>query len=508
MKINNKLVAVAVASALAAPASFAAQDTSGMQYTSAAEGFYASIRGVYNSNNSGIADAGGSEIGGGSSRFGVRGTNDLGNMEGFYQYEAGVDVNNGGGLKTRQGHVGLRGNFGEIRLGSFWNNGHNWVWGSTDVANAGSGSHVYSDIAPARVANAFQYTSPNLEGFQASFAVMAKDTSEASKDGVDGKAAVAAVANTVGYDINGDGTLGTTNVTVNELLIGRDVNGDGVVSASATVTEATYVVRAGSDSAAAVAPVAPVAAKDDENAVDQYVLAAKYDMAGFSLGVAYSNDVGALKAQTGTAQPAGAPRDAAPAVPAVPAAAITGQTTDGAAVDDVTARGGITKDNKNYVDQTMLAGKIGYAQDNWYVNAWYGVDNSSEVTMVDQLTQGTASGGTGGVAEAATMASRSLDDTTIISIAGGVEVGEINLYLVHETKTHSAFDDEDGSYAIADDPAAADITVVEYEDTTTVFGVQYNLGSNTRVWFDYAAKDYASDSEVGDNFSIGLRHDF
>ena len=43
-KMKKQALAIAIASALVAPSAFAAQDTSGMQYTSAAEGFYASIR--------------------------------------------------------------------------------------------------------------------------------------------------------------------------------------------------------------------------------------------------------------------------------------------------------------------------------------------------------------------------------------------------------------------------------------------------------------------------------
>ena len=90
-----------------------------MQYTSASEGFYASIRAALYAN--GEKENGSANIGGAFSRFGVRGTNDLGGgLEGFYQYEAGIGIDNGRNpnsdghseaVTTRLGNVGLRGGF-------------------------------------------------------------------------------------------------------------------------------------------------------------------------------------------------------------------------------------------------------------------------------------------------------------------------------------------------------------------------------------------------------------
>lgn len=182
--MKKQLLATAIAGALAAPGAFAAQDTSGMQYTSAAEGFYASIRVRY---NSGKNDNAGADIQNSASRIGVRGSNDLGGgMSGFYQYELGVGTNNGDSVSTRLGHVGLRGAFGEIVMGSIWGNGYNWTYGSTDVANVSSGNLVYNDLAPGRASKVVQYTTPDFNGFKASAMVgMGNSGNATTKDNND-----------------------------------------------------------------------------------------------------------------------------------------------------------------------------------------------------------------------------------------------------------------------------------------------------------------------------------
>ena len=143
-----------------------------MRYTSAAEGFYASIRVGYESgakeNHKGTL-GGGPNDDGFASRIGVRGTNDLGNgLEGFYQWEAGVrteaswfaDV-----IRTRVARVGLRGSFGQVQMGSFWTQDYNWTHGSTDVANVASGNLSYTREREGRVSSSLEYTTPDLNGF-------------------------------------------------------------------------------------------------------------------------------------------------------------------------------------------------------------------------------------------------------------------------------------------------------------------------------------------------------
>ena len=76
----------------------------------------------------GEKENGSANIGGAFSRFGVRGTNDLGGgLEGFYQYEAGIGIDNGRNpnsdghseaVTTRLGMSVCGGGFGEIVAGS------------------------------------------------------------------------------------------------------------------------------------------------------------------------------------------------------------------------------------------------------------------------------------------------------------------------------------------------------------------------------------------------------
>ena len=183
--MKKKILALAIAGSLAVPqAALAAEDSFGMQYTSASEGFYASIRAALYAN--GEKENGSANIGGAFSRFGVRGTNDLGGgLEGFYQYEAGIGIDNGRNpnsdghseaVTTRLGNVGLRGGFGEIVAGSIWHNAYNWTDSVTDIATVYSG---YNRVSGGRKNRVIQYTSPDLNGFQ----VAILGQFDSSKDG-------------------------------------------------------------------------------------------------------------------------------------------------------------------------------------------------------------------------------------------------------------------------------------------------------------------------------------
>ena len=164
--MKRKILALAIAGALSVPqAAFAARDGDGMEYVSAAEGFYGSLRTRYTSTD-GKKDNN-SKIRGSGSRLGVRGTLDVGHgLTGLYRYEFGVGADNGGDLNTRLHYVGLKGSFGEVQAGALWGNGYNWVTSATDIATSGSGNFADHGIADFRSNNSLQYTSPNLNGFQ------------------------------------------------------------------------------------------------------------------------------------------------------------------------------------------------------------------------------------------------------------------------------------------------------------------------------------------------------
>ena len=422
--MKKKALALAVAGVFFAPASYAAQDTSGMQYTSAAEGFYASIRAAFSTeeteNGTGTgtsATDSGAGIGNSSSRFGVRGSNDLGNgLKGFYQYEAGVDIHNGGNLSTRVGQVGLEGAFGRVWLGSGWTETYNMTYGSTDVANTGSGSIVYGTsnaMRPGRDNNMIQYRTPDISGFQ--------------------------------------GALGVK-------------------------------MAAESDNESSFAPV-----RGDDNNVDMWSLAAKYSVQGFTGAFAYS------------VQP---DHDAWGVFTAADRAAITARQnlfeartgregnpngTDAEMARDRTTGTVDHARTATVEDLTAWTARLGYAQDNWYVNGWYGKNNDSDFTHTFVANRELNQAGDMIVNSAADrdVTHTGIDDE-FVSLAGGVSVDKINLYAVWDK--------------------------VEYgngvEDATTVLGVQYNLGSRSRVWMDYVSKDLDTNTAAEDQIYVGLRHDF
>ena len=163
----KKLIAIAIASALVAPSALAAEDELGMRYTSASEGLYASIRTEWtsgaNEDDTGSFDDSGS-------RFGIQGTNDLGGgLEGFYNYEASVGANNGDAVTTRLRYVGLRGAFGDVRFGTVWDDTYNFVTSKSDMSPNDSGRFAWYF----RSNNAGQYTTPDLNGFQAGVRIIA-----------------------------------------------------------------------------------------------------------------------------------------------------------------------------------------------------------------------------------------------------------------------------------------------------------------------------------------------
>ena len=87
------------------------------------------------------------------------------------------------------------------------------------------------------------------------------------------------------------------------------------------------------------------------------------------------------------------------------------------------------------------------------------------------------------------MTEPALEDQELFSIAGGVAVDKVNVY---------------GVYEVSDNTAGA----TGVEDTRGTFGVQYNLGSQSHVWIEYASIDLDSDPEADDYVTIGLQHSF
>ena len=186
MNLKNKTLALVVASALVMPSALAVEGSDGMHYTSAGEGFYASIRVRFNSGNSDGNNAG---IENSTSRLGVQGTSEMSHgLEGFYRYETKFDLNNGeqGFTSTRLAYVGLRGGFGSIRVGSDWADEYNFVYGSTDIANVGSGWFAYNDDYAGRAKQSIHYLSPDFNGLQVATRLELDGGNDNMPDGVQG----------------------------------------------------------------------------------------------------------------------------------------------------------------------------------------------------------------------------------------------------------------------------------------------------------------------------------
>ena len=205
--MNKKLLAVAVAGALAAPVAAFAQS---------------SVT-IYGRANAGLDSwkATGSTAGAGTdynrrtrvfdsgSRLGFRGTEDLGGgMRAYFVMETGVNLDAGtattqagaangsaGTWASRDSFVGLAGSWGEVSWGRqsmFWANGLNAQTGANYINSSADGiltGHGTVAAPVTRQSNVFYYTSPRLAGMW-DIAVGYSPTSEASTAGasVDGTA--------------------------------------------------------------------------------------------------------------------------------------------------------------------------------------------------------------------------------------------------------------------------------------------------------------------------------
>ena len=394
--MKKQALTLAIAAALSAPSALAAQDTSGMHYTSASEGFYASLRLQLDSSNETKDGKNSANLGSGSSRIGVRGTNDLGGgLEGFYQWEGQITARDGdnskgdnpSALRTRLGHVGIRGAFGELALGSFWTADYNWTHSSTDVANVYSGWLNYNARREARSEKAIQYTTPDLNGFKGAARVRMGGGTDGNDLDLWNLAATYAVQ---GF---------TMGASYNVLIDGL---GSAATSARCTIQGIDATVDLGTPTATGNNPLSCA-----------------------SINLSGSNIV---------LNPTVAPATAS-----------------------------TQEDLKSWTV------RLGYAQDNWYVNGWYGVDSYDDAKVAAGATKP--------------------EQQTLTSLAGGVSLDKVSLYGVWEQAGDSG-----GTKGV--------------DNTYATLGVQYNLGSRSRVWMEYRNQDLDSDKKADDFVNIGMRHDF
>jgi predicted porin len=189
--MNKKVMALAVASVLAAPAAYA-QSSNVQLYGRAVLGFdYYTADGASNSAND---REGRMRVFDNSSRVGLRGTEDLGNgLKAIFQIETGVNIDNGsstgqggqtnassGFWASRDSFVGIDSNFGRLTFGRqsiYWANGVNAQFAANYInteipwTNGTAMGRIHSgalgSATPARVSNVVQYTTPTFAGLNA-----------------------------------------------------------------------------------------------------------------------------------------------------------------------------------------------------------------------------------------------------------------------------------------------------------------------------------------------------
>jgi predicted porin len=133
----------------------------------------------------------GSYVSSNSSRVGVKGTGDLGGgLKAVYQYEAGVNINNGAGssqtmFQTRDSFLGLSGSFGTVSIGrvGFLNQA---IYDANLFADqVGDLGNFFAAIGTGagRMDRSIKYDSPSFSGFQVSGTyVAANSTTTGQKD--------------------------------------------------------------------------------------------------------------------------------------------------------------------------------------------------------------------------------------------------------------------------------------------------------------------------------------
>lgn len=167
----KKILVIAIAAAIVAPMAVSADTT-----------VYGRINNALVSTDRGTSDSW--DIDGQASRFGVKGSEDLGNgLKAIFQYEWSVDSSDEATLGGRLAFVGLTGGFGTVAIGRQWTPYYGAV-DKTDIFNLTDFNSM--TFSPTRTGNALAYVSPNFSGFSAALAlVISGDDPADTEDTID-----------------------------------------------------------------------------------------------------------------------------------------------------------------------------------------------------------------------------------------------------------------------------------------------------------------------------------
>jgi predicted porin len=307
-----------------------------------------------------------------------------------------------------------------------------------------------------RTSKSLQYTTPDMNGFKAAILIKADSSS-------DGQGAVSKPTDNLVLSVRDVVTI-STNVTVTREVINVSTSKVKVDDESGHSYEPYYVnsrdwgtsnVGGTVRTTVRVSTIEsePVQGNKDDNDIDHWSIAAKYDIAGFSTGLSFSRYADAIGRGRFNAT--------------------TGK-----------------RESDGRVDRDSWAFKLGYSQDDWYVNGWYGQISDADGRVCGTRTVTTPVEGSSPMM---TKVAVKCGDTEVFSMAGGISVDKVKVYAVYDTRERDA--EIDGNLKRAD-------------DTRSTLGVQYTLGSNSWTWVEYAGRDFDTSKTENSDFSIGLGHSF
>lgn len=172
--MNKKLLTVALAAAMVAPVVASAETT-----------LYGRVDNVLVNTDDDTVAGDVWDVAGNSSRFGLKGSEDLGNgLKAIFQYEWALESSEGtstagagASVNNRLAYVGVAGGFGTLAVGRQWTPYYGSV-DKTDLFNnasvgAASANGYYLGLT--RTGDAIAYISPNFNGFQAKLAAVIDD---------------------------------------------------------------------------------------------------------------------------------------------------------------------------------------------------------------------------------------------------------------------------------------------------------------------------------------------
>ena len=149
--MNKKLIAIAVASAMSVPAAVTVMAPTAAQADDSGPTVYGRLRGGLQRTDDDGADEEVIGFEDASSRFGIRGSEDLGNgMSAIYRYEWGTqlveDEGSATGLSKRHSWVGLKGGFGQVTIGRQTNPFYGLTGTSYALGNEYTGNYAMYDV--------------------------------------------------------------------------------------------------------------------------------------------------------------------------------------------------------------------------------------------------------------------------------------------------------------------------------------------------------------------------